>query len=86
MLKFKYLRLLIWRASLNFFIHSFDNPPKFKLLRFRSLITVDFLKNWHSYSISVSIIGEQDDKFNFSILLKYVLKEYTTVVNISLLP
>lgn len=45
MLKFRYLRLLIKSASLNFLIQSFDNPPKFKLLRLRSLITVDFLKN-----------------------------------------
>lgn len=61
--------LLLNKASLNFFIQSFFIVPKFKSLKFKSWIIVDFLKKEQSKSISNSYIGAQDERSNFSILL-----------------
>ena len=86
LLKFKYLTLLLNRASDNLFMLSVGKFPKFKSLRLKSWRVVDFYNNLINFSTSSLLIGAQEDRSNTSILLKYSANDFTTVGNISGFP
>lgn len=86
LLKFKYLTLLLNKASDNRLMLSVGRFPKFKSLKLKSWSVVDFYSNLINFSTSSLLIGAHEDRSKTSILLKYSAKDFTTVGNISGFP